>query len=364
MPTHLFTIPSGAALPSPTGLPEGYPFRHTTENVLYVIEGGAFVAQASLLAADLTFTPAGTVAATTVQAAIEEVASEAGTGVSDHLADATDAHDASAISFAPAGTVAATNVQAAIEEVASEAGTGVSDHLADAADAHDATAISFTPAGSIAATDVQAAVEEVASEAATATGTVASDLANHLSDGTDAHDATAVSFAPAGTIAATTVQAAVEEVASEAATALSDHLTDPTDAHDASAVSFAPTGALAATDVQAALAELDTEKAPRVETVNVVAAAGAAETLLVGWNRVTLDANCTFTFPAAAAGTIILLELVQDGTGGWTATWPGTVKWPAATAPTLTVTAAKADEFAFRCYDGTNWNGEIVGQNY
>jgi hypothetical protein len=42
--------------------------------------------------------------------------------VDAHTADATDAHDASAISFTPAGTIAATDVQAAIEEVASEAG--------------------------------------------------------------------------------------------------------------------------------------------------------------------------------------------------------------------------------------------------
>jgi hypothetical protein len=39
--------------------------------------------------------------------------------------------------------------------------TGLSDHLADTSDAHDASAISFTPAGSIAATDVQAAIEEL-----------------------------------------------------------------------------------------------------------------------------------------------------------------------------------------------------------
>ncbi len=38
-----------------------------------------------------------------------------------HTTDATDAHDAAAISFAPTGTVAATDVQAAIAEVASEA---------------------------------------------------------------------------------------------------------------------------------------------------------------------------------------------------------------------------------------------------
>lgn len=42
-------------------------------------------------------------------------------GVGGHVADPTDAHDASAISFVPTGTVAATNVQAAIVEVAAEA---------------------------------------------------------------------------------------------------------------------------------------------------------------------------------------------------------------------------------------------------
>jgi hypothetical protein len=42
-----------------------------------------------------------------------------------HIADTVDAHDASAISFSPTGTIAATDVQAAIAEVAAEAGSGV-----------------------------------------------------------------------------------------------------------------------------------------------------------------------------------------------------------------------------------------------
>lgn len=48
----------------------------------------------------------------------------AAAAITAHLADTSDAHDASAISFVPAGTIAATNVQAAIEEVAGEAGGG------------------------------------------------------------------------------------------------------------------------------------------------------------------------------------------------------------------------------------------------
>jgi prepilin-type processing-associated H-X9-DG protein len=47
-----------------------------------------------------------------------------GAGAAAHIADTDDAHDASAISFSPTGTIAATDVQAAIAEVASEAGSG------------------------------------------------------------------------------------------------------------------------------------------------------------------------------------------------------------------------------------------------
>lgn len=50
----------------------------------------------------------------------------ASAALADHLADATDAHDAAAISFAPAGSIAAQNVQAAIEEVAAEGSGGIS----------------------------------------------------------------------------------------------------------------------------------------------------------------------------------------------------------------------------------------------
>ena len=51
-------------------------------------------------------------------------------------------------------------------------------------------------------------------------------LAAHLSDTADAHDASAISFVPAGTIAATNQQAATEEVATDAAAALSAHVAD------------------------------------------------------------------------------------------------------------------------------------------
>lgn len=52
-------------------------------------------------------------------------------------------------------------------------------------------------------------------------------------------------------------------------TAIDDHIADGTDAHDASAISVTPTGNIAATDVQAALAELDSEKASNTALTTV-----------------------------------------------------------------------------------------------
>lgn len=61
------------------------------------------------------------------------------------------------IDFTPAGTIAATDTQAAIEELDDD----IQAHLSDAADAHDASAISVSPAGALGSTDVQAALEEL-----------------------------------------------------------------------------------------------------------------------------------------------------------------------------------------------------------
>lgn len=92
----------------------------------------------------------------------------------NHVVDGVGAHAATAISNTPAGTIAATTVQAAINELATDAvaavaaTTVVSDalaaHIADATDAHAASAVTNTAAGNIAATTVQAAINELDSE--------------------------------------------------------------------------------------------------------------------------------------------------------------------------------------------------------
>ena len=78
----------------------------------------------------------------------------------------------------------------------------------------------------------------------------------------------------------------------------------------------------------------------------------------------TLTGNCTYTFPTPVAGVSFTLIQRQDGTGGRTVTWPSTVDWPGAVAPTLTSTANRVDKFIFTAIDGSNWLGSNAGQNY
>jgi hypothetical protein len=77
----------------------------------------------------------------------------------------------------------------------------------------------------------------------------------------------------------------------------------------------------------------------------------------------TLTGNCTFTFPTVVSGKGFTLLLLQDATGGRTATWPASVKWPGSTAPTITATASKMDKYVFVA-NGSYWIGSNAGQNY
>ena len=79
---------------------------------------------------------------------------------------------------------------------------------------------------------------------------------------------------------------------------------------------------------------------------------------------ITLTGNCVYTFPTPVAGKRFTLIHLQDATGSRTVTWPSTVDWPSATAPTLTATALKADKFVFTAISGTSWLGSVAGQNY
>jgi hypothetical protein len=65
----------------------------------------------------------------------------------------------------------------------------------------------------------------------------------------------------------------------------------------------------------------------------------------------TLMGNVTFTFNNLTQGKTYTLIVIQDGTGSRLVTWPGSVKWPGGTSPTLTTAANAKDIFHF-VYDG------------
>ena len=68
----------------------------------------------------------------------------------------------------------------------------------------------------------------------------------------------------------------------------------------------------------------------------------------------TLTGNTTFDAPTQMVdGAFYSLIMIQDGTGGRTASWNAVFKWAGGTAPTLTTTASAKDILVWRS-DGTN----------
>lgn len=87
---------------------------------------------------------------------------------------------------------------------------------------------------------------------------------------------------------------------------------------------------------------------------------GAADT--VSWNsgmvhKSTLTAaTCTYTFSNPIAGVTYDLLVIQDGTGGRLVSWPGTVVWDGAAAPTLS-TGANAYDLCHFFWTGAAYLG-------
>ena len=79
----------------------------------------------------------------------------------------------------------------------------------------------------------------------------------------------------------------------------------------------------------------------------------------------TLTENVTYTFSnPAASGKVsaFSLKVTQDSSAR-TITWPSSIDWAAATAPTLTTTSGGVDVFVFVTYDGgTTYYGFTAGQ--
>lgn len=112
-------------------------------------------------------------------------------------------------------------------------------------------------------------------------------------------------------------------------------------------------------------------QSPISETFSTVTSSSNATTLNLTTSsnfQHTLTENTTFTFsnPAVSGkATAFTLKLIQDvSASGYTVTWPATVDWPSATAPTLTATASATDLFVFYTNDGgTTWYGLTAGAN-
>jgi len=79
--------------------------------------------------------------------------------------------------------------------------------------------------------------------------------------------------------------------------------------------------------------------------------------------ELTLNANCTFSFPSPTAGKSFVIFLKQDAIGNRTATWPGIVRWPSSTPPTITTIPNRVDKYVFTA-QGTYWLGATAAQNY
>jgi hypothetical protein len=108
------------------------------------------------------------------------------------------------------------------------------------------------------------------------------------------------------------------------------------------------------------------------EQMQTIAAAGATRSLSLANGNVfdvTMDQSCVFSFTGAIAtsgvASSFTLILRQGGAGGWTATWPASVKWPQSVTPELSVAAAAIDVFSFLTPDnGTTWLGFTGGINF
>lgn len=78
---------------------------------------------------------------------------------------------------------------------------------------------------------------------------------------------------------------------------------------------------------------------------------------------VTLTGNVTFTLSNPVDGVEYTI-IIATGAGAFTATWPASVLWPGATAPVITVAAAKVDVIKLLFRNGTTQYYGSFLQNY
>lgn len=136
---------------------------------------------------------------------------------------------------------------------------------------------------------------------------------------------------------------------------LDAHLNDATDAHDASAISYAGSTNLVATNVEAALDELDVEKPNLIAATTATASATATKVVTVsGWTPAAGDLLAlTFT-----SGNAINVPALSINGGGAKSILLG------GTAPGWVHGVAAAGSVWVMRYDGTSWHmmgGQFAG---
>ena len=231
--------------------------------------------------------------------------------IAAHIADTTDAHDASAISVADADELlTATTVEAALAELHAD----VTDHTGDTSAAHAASAISIADSGEIiTATDVEGALAELAAKSSD----VVNDTTPQLGGNLDVNG---------------------KEITSASN---GDVVVNP----NGSGKVDVKTKALF--EKQVYFAEVDDT------------AAGAAVT--IDWtaglkHKFTASENVNFAFTAPSGPTHLVLKLVQPATAKAFA-WPATVKW----VYTPSFATGSKTYIATFYWDGTNYYGSVAG---
>jgi hypothetical protein len=308
-----------------------------------------------------------------LETAVESAGSGAQQDIDDHIDDTSGAHAASAISNTPSGNLAATDVQAALNELQSDVDSRIPSSEKGAVNG----VATLDESGKVPSSQLPSYVDDVLEfsnlssfPAEGESGKIYIDLSTNvtyrwsgsvyiqITSGAVAsvfnrtgvvtaqngdYTASNITNVPAGTIAAIDVQAAINELDGDAQAALSaandaqadatqalsdaadalaaaeaaqedidDHINASTGAHAASAISVAPAGNLSSTDVQAALEELQDD----IDNFVAGSDGDIPEASFVLANNQTSAANVTgFAFSSSAVrGFEALVSVEIDAT--------------------------------------------------
>jgi hypothetical protein len=79
---------------------------------------------------------------------------------------------------------------------------------------------------------------------------------------------------------------------------------------------------------------------------------------------VTLGGNRALAFSNVDIGQCVMLDVLQDGTGSRTLTYPEEVTWPGGTTPTLSTSSGRADLLGFIRVATDVYRGVVLGLNF